>query len=239
MVRPLRKQRTISIVFLFVLLLQSCMQVRLDAPPALPTAQDIEKITTEKPETTLATSTPQINTPDATATAVLPTPTTLPKVTIRAINGNIFIRRGAHMAYNPIDVLYKDTSAQVIARDVLSKWVKIIIPKSNNTGWVSIQTDYTYISGDLKSLPEITPTDWPIPAYLRNCTHHQMYIMPGEIVLPSTYGQPENETWVYPGFYTAYDLDVSGEPEVFQVDIREGMTAEIHDDGLGEHRKCP
>lgn len=235
MFKPLQKQRRNLFVLLFVIILNSCMQVRLDAPPALPTTQDIEKISNEMPDTT----TPQTKSPTPTGTEILPTPTSTPQVTLKAINGNVFIRRGPHMAYNPIDVLYKDTSVQAIARDVLSKWVQIIIPKSNKTGWISVQTEYTQLTGDLNSLPEITPTDWPIPAYLRNCTHHQMYIMPSEIVLPSTYGQPENEIWVYPGFYTAYDLDVPGEPEVFQADIREGMTAEILDDGLGEHRKCP
>lgn len=239
MIRQLGKQRSIFTALLLVVLLQACMRVRLDAPPALPTASDIETITTEEQVATLETPTLQIEKTTATATEIFPTPTSLPKVSISAIKGNLFIRRGPAMAYNPIDVLYKDKSAQVIARDVLSKWVQIISPKSNNTGWVSIQTDYTYLSGDLKSLPEITPTEWPVPAYLRNCTHHQMYIMPSEIVLPSTYGQPENEIWVYPGYYTAYDLDVSGEPEVFDVNIREGMTAEIHVDGLGEHRECP
>ena len=44
------------------------------------------------------------------------------------------------MPYNPIGVLYKGTSADVIARDVLSKWVQVVIPNSDETGWVSIQT---------------------------------------------------------------------------------------------------
>jgi hypothetical protein len=239
MIKQFKKQRNIYIALLFVILLQACMRVRLDAPPALPTAREIETITTEEQAGTLATPTAQIETPAATATEIFPTPTALPKVTISAIKGNIFIRRGPDTAYNPIGVLYKDTSAPVIRRDVLSDWVQIIIPNSENTGWVSIQTDYSRVDGDLKVLPEFTPTDWPIPAYLRNCTHHQMYIMPSEIVLPSYFGRPENEIWLYPGSYTIYDIDVSGEPEVLQVDIREGITVEILDDGLGEHRKCP
>jgi len=239
MIKQFQKQQSIYIILLFVILLQACMRVRLNAPPALPTARDIETITTDEQVTAPATSTAQIEIPTSTATKSFPTSTSLPKVTISAIKGNIFIRRGPDTAYNPINVLYKGTSAPVIQRDVLSNWVQIIIPNSNETGWVSIQTDYSKLDGDLKALPEFTPTDWPIPAYLRNCTHHQMYIMPSEIVLPSSLSQPENEIWLYPGSYIVYDIDAPGEPEVLQVDIREGITVEILDDGLGEHRKCP
>lgn len=239
MIKQLKKKQSLSITLLFVFLLQACMQVRLDAPLALPTARDIETVTTEEQAGTLATPTAKIEIPAATATEVFPTPTVLPKVTISAVKGNLFIRRGPDMAYNPISVLYKDTSAAVIRRDVLSKWVQITIPNSKNTGWVSIQTAYSKVDGDLKALPEFTPTDWPIPAYLRNCTHHQMYILPSEIILPSSFGYPENETWLYPGSYTVHDIDVPGEPEVLQFDIREGITVDIKIDGLGEHRKCP
>jgi hypothetical protein len=117
-------------------------------------------------------------------------------------------------------------------RDVLSKWVEIIIPDSKKSGWVSVQTDYSKVIGDLSLLPDFTPTEWPLPAYIRNCTHHQMYILPGEIRLPSTYETPENEIWLYPGRYNVYDLDVSGEPEVLQVDMREGLALDIRVDGL-------
>lgn len=234
-----REVLRISITLLLVILLQACMRVRLDAPQALPTARDIETITTEEQAVIPATLTAQIESPAATATEIFPTATSLPKVTVSAIKGNLFIRRGPDMAYNPIGVLYKDTSAAVIQRDVLSNWVQITIPNSDHTGWVSIQTKYSKVDGDIKALPEFTPTDWPVPAYLRNCTHHQMYIMPSEIVLPSSLKFPDNEVWLYPGSYVIYDIDVSGEPEVLQVDIGEGSVVEILDDGLGEHRKCP
>lgn len=243
MIKPLQKQRSISIALLFVFLIQACTQVRLDAPPALPTPPKIESATGEAIPPFGASAAPsiQVGTPTVAPTAMeIPaTPTSHPKVSISAIKGNLFIRRGPDMAYNPIDVLYQDTSVAVLKRDVLSKWVQIIIPNSNKTGWVSIQTKYSKVDGDLKSLPEFTPTDWPIPAYLRNCTHHQMYILPAEIVLPPSFAEPENEIWLYPGTYTAYDIDVPGEPETLQFDIREGVTREILVDGLGERRKCP
>jgi hypothetical protein len=238
MIKPLQKYRSVSSVLLFVLLTQACAQVRLDAPPALPTARDIEPITTEERTDPRATSTAQVEI--TTATEIIPTPTSsLPKVTISAVKGNIFIRRGPDMAFNPIGVLYKDTSAKVIARDVLSKWVQIEIPNSDQTGWVSIQTQYSQINGEIKYLPEYTPAEWPVAAYLRNCTYHQMYVMPSEIVIPSYLQYPDNEIWVYPGSYTVYDIDVPGDPEVDQIAVKEGSDIEIHYDGLGGHRKCP
>jgi hypothetical protein len=62
--------------------------------------------------------------------------------------------------------------------------------------------------------------------------------MPGEITLPSSYQEPENEIWLNPGHYTVYDLEVPDLPEVKSFDIREGQEIEIIDDGAGEHRKC-
>lgn len=237
MIKSSQIQRRILTATLTIMLLQACMQVRVDAPPALPTPQDIETVAISEQPAATATSTP--TTVPATATEISPTATTQPRVVISAVKGNIFIRRGPDMAFNPIGVLYKDTSAPVIARDVLSNWVQIVIPNSDQKGWISIQTQYSKVDGDLKTLPEFTTTEWPTPAYLRNCTHHQMYILPAEVILLSSFDQPDNMVWLYPGTYTVYDLEVSGEPEVTTVEVREGVTVEILDDGAGEHRKCP
>jgi hypothetical protein len=238
MIKPSQKYRSFAIALLFVLLTQACTQIKLGAPPALPTARDIESTTTEERSAPLATSTAPVENP--TATEMIPTSTpSLPKVTISAVRGNIFIRRGPDLAFNPIDVLYKDTSAKVIARDVLSKWVEIEIPNSAKTGWVTLQTKYSQVEGEIKNLPEYTPTEWPVPAYVRNCTHHQMYVLPLEILIPSSWQYPNNETWIYPGTYTVIDIDVPGEPEVAEIVVKEGSEIEIRDDGLGEHRKCP
>ncbi len=237
MIKSSQIQRRILTATLTIMLLQACMQVRVDAPPALPTPQDIETVAIAEQPAATATSTP--TTVPATATEISPTATTQPRVVISAVKGNIFIRRGPDMAFNPIGVLYKDTSAPVIARDVLSNWVQIVIPNSDQKGWISIQTQYSKVDGDLKALPEFTTTEWPTPAYLRNCTHHQMYILPAEVILLSSFDQPDNMVWLYPGTYTVYDLEVSGEPEVTTVEVREGVTVEILDDGAGEHRKCP
>lgn len=211
----------------------------MDAPPALPEIQEISPVAPVGQVEASSTSSAKFETPTAVITDLAATQTILPVITITAIKGNLFIRRGPDMAFNPIGVLYENSTAVVIGRDVLSKWVQIIIPDSQNMGWVSTQTDYSKVAGDLSLLPDFTPTEWPLPAYIRNCTHHQMYILPGEITLPSTFETPENEIWLYPGRYNVYDLDVPGEPEVLQVDMREGLELDIRVDGLGEKRKCP
>jgi hypothetical protein len=238
MIKQLLNYRSLSIALLFVLLAQACAQFKLDAPPALPTAREIESVSTEERSAPLATSTALIEIPAA--TEMIPTSAfSLPKVTISAVKGNIFIRRGPDLAFNPIDVLYKDTSANVIARDVLSKWVEIEIPNSTKTGWVSLQTQYSQVEGEIKNLPEYTPAEWPVAAYLRNCTYHQMYVLPFDVVIPSSLQYPDNEIWIYPGAYTVFDIDVAGDPVVAEIVVREGSDIEILDDGLGGHRKCP
>ena len=240
MTRKLLQFRKIYILFLFVILTQGCVRARLAVPRGLPTAQDMEALVTETIIGSLPTPTTQnTKTPVPTATEVVPTETSLPKVTISAVKGNLYIRRGPGMPYNPVGVLYKGTSADVIARDVLSKWVQITIPNSDETGWVSIQSEYSKLNGEYDSLPDFTFTDWPAPAYLYNCTEHDMYIMPGEILLTSYFTNPNNQVWLNPGTYTVYDATMPDLPEVTTVDIREGADDAILYDGSGNHHKCP
>jgi hypothetical protein len=160
-------------------------------------------------------------------------------VTLNVVKGNLFVRRGPDMAFNPVGVLYKNTSVKVIARDVLSDWVEVKIPNSSKTGWVSIQTEYSQIEGSLEDLPEFTPTEWPVAAYLRNCTYHRMYVEPSEVVVSTALEFPDNEIWIYPGEYVVYDIDVPDDPEVMKITVQEGSDIEIREDGLGDKRKCP
>ncbi len=240
MIKQLLKRRSIIyIALLLVISTQGCLRAGLNSPSSLPTARDIDQVTAEEQTEILATPTLLVKkTPSPTPPDILPTGTSSPKVTISAVKGNLYIRRGPGLAYNMIGVLYKDTSAEVTARDVLSKWVQIVIPDSKETGWVSIQTQYSQLNGEFDALPDFTTTDLPIPAYLINCTHHDMYVMPGDIVLPSSLFYPANSVWLNPGSYTVQDLFVPGEPQVLEFDIREGLEIKIQKDGLDEHRKC-
>jgi hypothetical protein len=228
------KYRNIFQLFLLAALTQSCVQFQINTP-ALPTPRTIETVSPEESNPTITAMT----IPSATPTLEVVANVSLPKVTITAVKGNLNIRRGPDVAYNPIAVLYEGTRAKVIAHDVLTKWAQIEIPNSDKTGWVSLMTNYSSVEGDLDALPGFTTTDWPVIAYLRNCTHHQMFVMPVEITLPSSYGAPENEIWLNPGHYVVYDLDMPDLPEVKNFDIREGQTIELVDDGSGEHRLCP
>lgn len=231
--------RKITSILLIAVFLQGCLlgQRTVDRGP--------QTVNTELPTVDSLRSTIQDSTPPPsptmapTATVILPTP--LPFVTITAATGNIYIRRGPGLPYNPIGVLRKGASAQVIAQDVLSDWVQINIPGTDTTGWVSIQTMFSKIDGDLAQLPDFTFTDWPEPAYIKNCTEHDMMIAPGEIYLPSLYAnaQYKNEIQVDPGTYIAYDLFVPGEPEAQEFEIREGTQAYITINGLGVEHKCP
>jgi len=202
---------------------------------------EIESFPTEliTPAPTLTVQVVSTNVPLASVTENVPITQILSVVTITA-NGNLFIRRGPDVAYNAVSVLVKGESATALARDVLAKWVQIPIPgQPGKTGWVSIQTGYSVVNGNVAELPEIQTTDWPVASYLRNCTYHQMIVKPGDIILPSLGNSPENEVWIYPGVYKVYDLDVPGEPEVLAVEMQEGISIDIREDGNGEKRKCP
>jgi hypothetical protein len=189
-------------------------------------------------------STPEIrSSPDPALAPTMESSTPSPapsSVEITAVKGNLFIRRGPDLAYNPIAVLLSGQTAPVLAHDVLGNWVEVPISTlPGKTGWISIQTIYSSVTGNLMDTPEILPTSWPVASYLRNCTFHQMLVEPGDTTLPSLHNYPDNEMWIYPGIHKVYDTDVEGQPEVLTVDLREGMKVDIHVDGNGDHRKCP
>jgi hypothetical protein len=127
-------------------------------------------------------------------------------------------------------------------RDTLSKWVQIVIPNSTKTGWVSLMTEYSKVEGDAGALPQFKITDWPLPSYVRNCSKHRLFLVPGNIYVESVFGEPENLVWVYPGRYRVFDIDIdttaSIPVELDSIDTREGVTVDIRYDGTGERRKC-
>ena len=124
------KFRKALILISIALVAQGCMRARLDIP-AVPTPRDIES--TQAESRIAATSTPLAlpsltpfdqtqGKPASTVVEISPTPLT--KVIITSVKGNLYIRRGPGLEYNQIGVLLKDTSTEVIARDVLSNWVQ-------------------------------------------------------------------------------------------------------------------
>lgn len=228
------KSAGISVFFAFAFLIQSCG----NAAPISPTPKDEATPTYAASTAVQPTPVPPTQTPVPTGTA-LPAATAVPQVTISAVGGNVFIRRGPGMAYNPIGVLYQGTSQVILARDVLSRWVEVSLPNSEKTGWIYLNSGFSKVEGELASVPDFTTTDWPVPGYLINCTHHDMYIMPGEVILPASFDYPPNDVWLYPGFYTVQDIMVPGEPKVLDIEMREGIDIEIRVDGSGEKRKCP
>ena len=127
-----------------------------------------------------------------------------------------------------------------MARDVLGEWLQIPLPGiSEQTGWISIQTRFTAVSGDLRSLPEIEPAYWPVLAFLRNCTHDTLVAEPGGIQIPPVDSFPDNDVRVNPGGYAVHDADVDGYPKVLTVDVKEGSAIDLRVDGGGHKRKCP
>jgi hypothetical protein len=229
--------RNVLQALILALFVQGCMPAR----PLSDGPQTINEAPTQNSLSSSAATETPLPTPTFVPAATDIPPTLEPDVTITAVNGNIYIRRGPGLPYNLIGVLYKGISAQIIGQDVLSRWVQIQIPDSEKTGWVSIMTDFTRVDGDLASVPDFTFKDWPLPAYVKNCTEHDLVLEPGDIYLFSLWTNAEylNEVQVNPGVYTAYDLFAAGVPEVQKVDIKEGMTVYLTVNGFGESHKCP
>ena len=172
------------------------------------------------------------------AETITPSPT-VETVVITASKGNLNIRRGPGVAYNPIAVLKNGQSATAHGRDLLVNWLMVDIPGvAGGTGWVRTETDYSKIAGDIASLPEVV-VDFAVPAYVQNCTYHLMVLQPGDIPVSSLQTFPNNDARVYPGEYTVYDDDVPDAAEVMTISVREGVFIDIDVDGNSEHHKCP
>jgi uncharacterized protein YgiM (DUF1202 family) len=223
----------IGLIFIFLI---ACVPQQITEDGGQQTAESTATIN-RPPSTATNTPQPTLTPVPVTETAIAPQPS----VTILAVTGNLYIRRGPSTKYSRIGVLTKGTSAEVIGQDVLSKWVQINIPNSNATGWVSIQTNYHRVDGDLKQIPAFTFTDFPQPAYIKNCTEHELMVAPGDYYLFNLFTNAKylNEVKVEPGTYTIYDMFVAGEPAIQTVDLQEGETAYITVNGLGVSHKCP
>ncbi len=232
---------TIAIV---VVALEGCAVTRSPAVTSLaatftPTAvPSINASPTPSPELTPAVRPQNTNLPVPTVEVSM-TPVAQ-HVVVTAIKGNVFIRRGPDFAFDSIGVLMKGQSATALARDVLAEWLEILLPGASNTkGWISIQSQFTSVTGDVMTLPELQPDYWPVGATVRNCTYHEMQLTPGGIVIPSVLSFPYNDVRVNPGVYTVIDTTLDTYPSVEKIEVKEGSAIDIHVDGLGNKRTCP
>jgi len=236
----MRKHRVVLLALLIMVLTLGCAlgRTRGRSPDAV-VKEAVSPMPTYTPNQESSTPLPTATVVPVTET--LPTLTPAPSVRVIAANGNLYIRCGPGTPYSRIGVLYKGTSAEVIGQDMLSKWVQIRIPESEATGWISLLTPYSQIEGNLSQVTAFTFTEWPEPAYIKNCTEHNIIIMPNELYLNSlwTNAQYLNQSQIDPGFYEVRDADMVGEPLIEKVDIQEGETYYITMNGLGEYRKCP
>lgn len=167
-----------------------------------------------------------------------PRPSPTPKVvTISMEGGTLNVRRGPSTAYNPISYLNDGETATVVGRDRISRWVLIEVPSApGSRGWVTTETEYTVVKGDVPSLPFVTEEP-ASPAFIRNCTKHEMLVMPSEVYLLNKFNKPYNEERFDPGIYQVYDVEGSGN-NFETVDLREGITVDIRYDANGEKSKC-
>jgi hypothetical protein len=93
-------------------------------------------------------------------------------------------------------------------------------------------TGYTEMSGQITSLP-LYPYDEPKPAYIQNCTLHDLTTRPGQWNLPAKTTQKVN-----PGDYTILDM-YTGQNKVQDITVTEGNTVRVKVDGNGTSTSCP
>jgi hypothetical protein len=183
-----------------------------------------------------------VATPIYTALPATTTPT-LPLVTITAINGNLYIRRGSGSDFNPIAVLLQGQTVTALGRDILDEWLYIPIPsQAGKFGWVSTLTIYSSISGQTMDLP-VVDSDLAVPAFIQNCSTHNMIVLPVGVILPPFSQYPDSVVQFDPGEYTILDYDnPKYNPNSNQglvIDLVEGELYRITAMGTVAQHKCP
>jgi len=177
------------------------------------------------------TPTPLIVTEAAT---VIPTPKT---VTVTMVGGNLSVRRGPSLAYNFVGVLYEGVVATATGRDRISRWIRVELPgRSGAEGWITTETQYTDIKGDISNLPFIE-TEPANPAFIRNCTKDTMWILPDDVQLLDKFNKPYNEEQFNVGLHQVIDPN---NPDVIlkEIDLSEGERVDILHNFSGEKSKC-
>jgi hypothetical protein len=163
-----------------------------------------------------------------------------PAVTVTVLNGDLSIRTGPDLSFDAIAKLQDGETVTALARSIMDGWVQIQIPsQAGETGWISIQTNYSMVIGNLLDLPRIDVVEWNVGSYLNNCTTHQMIVKPGGTILQPIGNSTENGVWFTPGTYSVYDMDVDGQPVVANLTVLEHREYNIRKDGAGQRFDCP
>jgi len=204
--------------------------VQPETPTALPTAVGLASSTAEPPAVlpTLTSTTPP------TATSTLGPP---PVVTVSAVGGRLNVRRGPGPDYDTVGAFLDTQSATATARNEDGTWLLINAPHAAKPlGWIIVTTKYTSVNGNITGLPVMTVSA-AVPAYIRNCTAHEMLVNPIGVTLLDRGNSPENQLQFFPGEYTVVDLTT--ETEVASITVFEGKTVDIKTDSSGKNYSCP
>ena len=246
-----RKVQSLAILIALVSLgLQSCSlsnASRLGLGTSTP--EDIPTWTPRPQDLTLtALPTATEPAPVLAARSANPTPTgtelptivpTSSEVTFSVKGGNLSVRRGPSVDYNFIGALYDGETTVATGRDRISRWLLVEIPtKPGVEGWVTTETVYSTVHGDVSNLPFVS-AEPAAPAYIRNCTDHELLIMPDEVTLLTPADDPYNEERFSPGIYKVYDQEDPKSSVLEEVDLSEGETHDVRVDWAGEKSKCP
>jgi hypothetical protein len=227
-------------IFVFVVTNQSCSTSQKISPVATKFLTQTQPTTVEA--LNLFTPTPYIQDGSFPKTSMptievtqSPTP---PLVTVIVVNGDLSIRTGPDMSFDAIAKLKDGETVTALARSIMDGWIQIP-SQSEKTGWISIQTNYSIVSGNLLDLPRVDTVEWNVGSYLKNCTTHQMIVKPGEVIIQPVGNSTEGQVWFSPGTYSVYDLDVAGQPVVANLTVREHSEYNIRKDGNGQRWDCP
>lgn len=155
-----------------------------------------------------------------------------------SFGGALNVRRGPGLGYDIVAAFETGNTTPAVGRDGAGEWLQVEVPNSPGVfGWVYGKASILVISGDVMSLPEATFNE-AVPAYVRNCTSHQLALRPGEIILEALIQQPANRKQVNPGFYEVVDLTL-GEKSVTTLSVTESAELTLTTDGNGTNYVCP
>lgn len=215
---------------------QACSTVQTPLPATTKAAQQSQLSAVETPKAdTQTVSLVQVPTP----TIELMPSATPPGVTLTIVNGDLSIRTGPDMSFDAIAKLQDGDTVTALARSIMDGWVQVQIPsRTGETGWVSTQTNYAIVTGNLLDLPRIDAVEWNVGSYLINCTPHQMIVKPGDVILQPA-GETDSRVWFTPGTYSVYDLGVTGQPVAANLTVTEHREFHILKDGNRKQWACP